>query len=214
MRIYAVADIHGKEARIADLKLGIVNEKPDILILAGDIFNYRISQHVIDLIAGLDIPVFGIRGNTDPKYLEPKMVNLTPISLLGPIPCKINDYELLGLSGTIALPFVTKTAWFEAKAIAPLKKIIKKNTILVTHPPPRGLCDRVANRFCAGSFQIKNLIDSHPPMMLLCGHIHEQSGFKYYDNTLIVNCAMNKNCGGAIIDCVKDRPVNIKMLKK
>jgi len=49
--------------------------------------------------------------------------------------------------------------------------------------------------------------------MVLCGHIHEQAGYQFLKNSLVVNCAMNKTCSGAIIDCDKDMPLKIKMVR-
>ena len=40
MRIYAVADIHGKPAKIAGILQAILELKPDALVVAGDITNY------------------------------------------------------------------------------------------------------------------------------------------------------------------------------
>ena len=48
---------------------------------------------------------------------------------------------------------------------------------------------------------LKTLIENHPPLMVLCGHIHEQAGYQFFKSILVVNCAMNKKYGGAIIDC-------------
>ncbi|MCK5349231.1 MAG: hypothetical protein KAJ25_07560, partial [Desulfobacula sp.] len=53
---------------------------------------------------------------------------------------------------------------------------------------------------------------NHPPLMVLCGHIHEQAGVQFLKNTLIVNCAMNKKFSGAIIDCCKNMSLRVKMV--
>jgi len=118
----------------------------------------------------------------------------------------------LGLNGTIPLPFASKICFKEAQCLDGIKYNITPQTILVVHPPPRGVCDKVGNRFSAGSFHLKTFIEKHPPLMVLCGHIHEQAGYQFLKNTLVVNCAMNKLYSGAIIDCCKNIPLKIKMV--
>ena len=41
MRIYAVADVHGKSTRIEGIRKTISEFKPDVLVVAGDITNIR-----------------------------------------------------------------------------------------------------------------------------------------------------------------------------
>ncbi|OGR22494.1 MAG: hypothetical protein A2277_06030 [Desulfobacterales bacterium RIFOXYA12_FULL_46_15] len=112
------------------------------------------------------------------------------------------------------MQFASRIGFFESRRIAPLKNAITRRSILVVHPPPRGIQDQVANRFHAGSTGITSLIASHPLMLVLCGHIHEQAGFTHRNGTLIVNCALNKNGCGAIIDCKEGAPIDVKMIKR
>lgn len=48
--------------------------------------------------------------------------------------------------------------------------------------------------------------------MVLCGHIHEQAGYQFLNNTLVVNSAMNKKFSGAIIDYDNAMPLNVNMI--
>ena len=217
MRIYAVADIHAKTEKIAKIKDVISREAPDILVIAGDITNYFSPLKTLEQLKNVPIPILGIRGNSDLKRVEGLLVGQENTTLLNHTPEMVQNLRFLGLNGTIPLPFLSKISLRETQHLDTIKYNITPETILVVHPPPRGVCDKVGNKFSAGSFCLRNFIEKHPPLMVLCGHIHEQAGYQFLKNTLIVNCAMNKNFSGAIIDqsndCCKNTHLKIKMIQ-
>jgi putative phosphoesterase len=216
MRIYAVADIHGKTEVIEKIKKTVQRESPDLMILAGDVTQYFSPLNTLSQFEEFSIPVFAVRGNSDLKSVESLIRRRGRITLLGREAIEFQGQSFFGLNGTLPLPFVSKVCLFESKQFREIENQVTPETILVVHPPPRGICDRVGNRFSAGSFCLRRFIENHPPCMVVCGHIHEQSGYRYLKNTLIVNCAVNKNHIGAIIDCKtdckKDIPLHIKMV--
>jgi len=212
MRIYAVADIHGKTKKIEKIKRVISEEAPDILIIAGDITNYFAPLKTLDQLKDIPIPILSIRGNSDLNRVEGLLRDQKNIALLNHVPVTYQDVRFLGLNGTIPLPFLSKICFRETQRLNRVKHSITPETILVVHPPPRGVCDKVMNKFSAGSFGLRRFIENHPPLMVLCGHIHEQAGYQFFKNSLVVNCAMNKTCSGAIIDCGKDMHLKVKML--
>ncbi|WP_299978882.1 metallophosphoesterase [Desulfobacula sp.] len=213
MRIYAVADIHGRAEKIERIKGVISRENPDILVIAGDITNYFAPLKTLDRLKDITIPILTVRGNSDLKRVEGLLQDQKNITLLNHAPVAYQDARFLGLNGTIPLPFLSKICFRETQRLDRLKHSITPETILVVHPPPRDVCDKVGNRFSAGSFGLRRLIENHPPLMVLCGHIHEQAGYQFFKNILVVNCAMNKTYSGAIIDCGKDIPLTAKMLR-
>ena len=212
MRIYAVADIHGKKDIIEKIRGVVHRESPDLMILAGDISQYVFPLKTLGQLEKIDIPVFTIRGNSDLQGVETLIKQRKKISLLTQNPMDYQEKRFLGLNGTLPLPFISKVCLDEARCFRNIETLITPETILVVHPPPRGICDKVGNRFSAGSFCLRRFIETHPPLMVVCGHIHEQAGYRYLKNTLIVNCAVNKTVIGAIIDCVKNKPLSIKMV--
>ncbi len=214
MKIYAVADIHGKQAHIQQIHDVILEKKPNILVIAGDITHYFDSHKAIKLLKDITIPIFAIRGNWDFKIVENIIRRQENTQLLTPDPVTYKDAILMGFNGTFFLPFLSKVCLREKKLLNFAAPMITKETILVAHPPPRGILDQVGGKYSAGSFGLKKLIKSHSPLMVLCGHIHEQSGYQIFENTLVVNCAMNKICGGAIIDYDKNNKPIVSMVKK
>ncbi|MCP4673852.1 MAG: phosphoesterase [Desulfobacula sp.] len=212
MRIYAVADIHGKSKQIVKIKEIISLKKPDILVIAGDITNYIFPRKTFELLKDITIPIFCIRGNSDFKCVEKISRNQENTTLLGHKPVIYQNSQFLGLNGTIPLPFLSKICLRETKRFVPIRHVVTSETILVVHPPPRGVCDKVGNKFSAGSFGLKRFIEKYSPLMVLCGHIHEQAGYQFFNNTLVVNSAMNKKFSGAIIDYDNAMPLNINMI--
>jgi len=212
MRVYAVADIHGKTKRIEKIKDIISQETPDILVIAGDITNYISPLKTLKLLKDIGIPVLAVRGNSDIKRVERLLQEQNNTTLLNQTPETHNGTRFLGLNGTIPLPFYSKINLRESRILDAIKGSITPETVLVVHPPPRGIRDKAGKKFSAGSFQLKRLIENHPPLMVLCGHIHEQAGYQFFKNILIVNCAMNKKFSGAIINCCKGMPLEIKMV--
>jgi hypothetical protein len=61
-------------------------------------------------------------------------------------------------------------------------------TVLVTHDPPFGVCDRsVLTRTNAGSQGIMKVILKWNPLAALCGHIHEGRGIAKLGDTIVLN---------------------------
>lgn len=223
MRIYAVADIHGKTENIETLFRVSREFEPDVIVIAGDITSYFRWKSTLDQLDQLGQsqrnrpPVLCIRGNSDFKRIEPDLAKSKNLTLLGACPRTVQGVPFMGTNGTIPLPFASRICLTENQLFKTLLPHMVKETILVTHPPPRGICDKVGNRFSAGSQNLLDFIKTTHPAMVLCGHIHEQAGMAFVPNcipgTLIVNCAMNKNHQGAIIDLKKDTPPRVNFLQ-
>ena len=70
MRIYAVADIHGKASRMARIR-GVMSElNPDALVVAGDSTAYFNPEAAIRRLNQLPAPVMAVRGNSDMKKVD------------------------------------------------------------------------------------------------------------------------------------------------
>jgi len=70
MRIYAVADIHGRPDRMRLIKKNTIKLKPDVLIIAGDITHFTHPVSTIARLNDMPVSVLAIRGNTDLKRVE------------------------------------------------------------------------------------------------------------------------------------------------
>ena len=212
MLIYAVADIHGRKARITSI-LDIVSEKkPDVLVLAGDINSYFKSSGAISSFGNLSLPVLAVRGNTDSKKTENSLSGFSNISFLNFSEKLINGFTFTGVGGTVPVPFASRIKFSESSAIKQLETIVKKDSILIAHPPPRGTLDEVFGRFHAGCRSLNEIILKCRPSLLICGHIHERPGSTFLGNTLVINCSMGKSGYGALIDLNNNATPKVTML--
>jgi Icc-related predicted phosphoesterase len=213
MRVYAVADVHGKPDRIAQIRRNISKLEPETLVIAGDITNYKNSTMVIEQLNDMPIPVLAIRGNSDwPKVdrLLERFPNTASLHLREHI---INGIGLVGVSGTIPVPFRSKVGIWEQRIMNSLGTLVNTDTILVTHTPPLGILDKVFNKYNAGSRRLYKFILERQPKILICGHIHENPGVGFVGKTLVVNCSMARNATGAIIEIDKYTLPKVEMVR-
>ena len=204
MRLYAVADIHGRFDRMAAIKSNVEKYGPNVLIAAGDITQYR-TLPFFSQWGELSLPVLAIRGNTDLKRIEFQFALNENIFFLNNCDITLQGIHFAGASGAIPIPFQSRIAFRETSIWKKLMPLMTSGTVLVAHPPPWGCRDRVAGKYHAGCKSLERFIRACQPALLICGHIHEDAGMACLGKTLIVNCAMGSFCEGAIIDIQNGR---------
>ncbi|MEE4113038.1 MAG: metallophosphoesterase [Desulfobacteraceae bacterium] len=199
MLIYAAADIHGHPRRIRRLTRQIADHRPDMLLLAGDISRRGHPEVMLHALNRLGLPVLLIRGNSDHRHLVrllPPFPRLRSIHLSA---ARFGDVEIIGIGGTLPLPFRSRLGFKETDTVDRVTGMLNARSVLVVHPPPYGVRDRVLGRFHAGSRAVRRLVDSCSPALVICGHIHEQTGAAAIGDTIVVNCAMGRASDGALI---------------
>ena len=212
MRIYAVADIHGKLSRLGRIQKNIGQHRPDVLVVAGDITNFRRASTVIKQLNKLSVPVLAIRGNTDLPRVDGLLDNFSNTVGLHLKKHAIEGIQFAGIGGTIPLPFRSQVGFYEDRVLKKLSRLVNQSSIVVAHPPPWGVLDKAFNRFHAGSKGLYRLIRKYQPRLLICGHIHESAGTATIGNCVVVNCNMSHKKAGAIVEMSDNyRPV-VRML--
>jgi uncharacterized protein len=211
MRLYAVADIHGRSDQIAAIKRNLEKYRPHVLVAAGDITTFRKASFV-SALGDLPLPVLSIRGNTDLKKVESWFALKENILFLNNRDVVLQGVHFAGVSGTIPIPFRSRIAFREQVIWNRLMPRITPQTVLIAHPPPWGCLDRVMGKYHAGCKSLEVVIRRCQPALLICGHIHEDSGMACLDKTRIVNCAMGPACDGAIID-IQDGRISAEILR-
>ena len=212
MRIYAVADIHGRPDKIALIKKNTARLKPDLLIVAGDITHFIRPVSTIAELSDMPVPVLAIRGNTDLKRVErliEKTPNIIPLHLKSIV---IGTTSFVGVSGTVPIPFGSRMGFNERPIIEKIITVLKRDSVLVTHTPPWGTLDEVLGKFHAGCRSLRRIVLQCQPRLLICGHIHEGQGLATIGETPVVNCAMGHTGAGAIIELNNRQPPKIEML--
>ena len=212
MRIYAVADIHGRLDKIALIRGKTLQLNPDVLVVAGDITNYTGSAGILAQLNNIAVPVLAVRGNTDLSRVENLLENFPNISPLHLNQVTIGSTPFVGVSGCIPIPFSSRICLNQVQVFEKLNPLIKSNSVLVAHPPPRGTLDEVLGRFHAGCRNLTKLIKICQPVLMICGHIHERPGSAFIGKTLVVNCALGRNHSGAMIELDNEDNLKVKML--
>jgi Icc-related predicted phosphoesterase len=199
MRVYAVADIHGKNDRFERIRDNLSDLKADILILAGDITNYTKPGKILSRLNALPVPVLVIRGNSDLKRVD-RLFQVFPNCIpLHAVCTMIKSIPFVGISGTLPIPFRSRICLNEESNLKKIESLVNTHTVLVTHTPPRGYQDLVMGRFHAGSNGLLKLIKKRRPQIMICGHIHEDGGMSTVGKTRVVNCALSRTNSGALI---------------
>ncbi|MEA3279141.1 MAG: metallophosphoesterase [Thermodesulfobacteriota bacterium] len=212
MLIYAVADIHGRCDRIALIGNKVLKHRPDVLVVAGDITNYIRPEPVIAELNDIPAPVLTIRGNSDLNRVEKlfdKYPNIFPLHLKEIV---VDGISFTGVSGTMPVPFSSLISFREKHVIDRLRLFVKRDTVLVAHPPPRGTLDEVLGRFHAGCRRLQKIVVNTQPRLLICGHIHERPGALFVGETLVVNCSMGRKGAGILISLNKGMPPEAELI--
>ena len=203
MKIYAVADIHGAQYRINEVREVIQKKKPDLVCVCGDITQFGPADVATNLLDQIPGPVFVVPGNIDTadvdegikrshaENIQMKRVDHQEISFLG----------LNGISETETFSFYTNQS---------NGYLFKNIDVLVTHVPPYGCQDTVFLGRHAGSKLLLEIMTDSKPRFVLCGHIHENPGVSSEGNTTIVNCSIGKRGNGAFIQF--DKTIKVTML--
>jgi hypothetical protein len=210
MRIYAVADVHGKADKITRIRENIEKLNPDVLVVAGDITNFKNAASIIETFNHMPVPVLAVRGNTDaPKvdYWLDRYPNTTSLHLKKYL---FKGTCFVGVGGTIPLPFRSRIGVWERKIIAKLARLVDEDSVLVAHPPPRGTLDEVFGRFHVGCQGLRQFVIDRRPKLLLCGHVHEKPGVATIGKTRVVNCSMAGAGNGALINIGSGAAITIE----
>ena len=214
MKIYAVADIHGRQANISLIAEKVNRYKPDLLIVAGDLTGLTGGPTTVSQLNCLNVRVLAVGGNADGKKLKRLFREQRNLNVLHLESADINGVKFLGVGGTVPVPFDSRIGWNEKKILSRLDPLVDEKTILIAHTPPKGVLDRVFGRFHAGSRGLKDLVDRKQPRVVICGHIHESAGFDFLGRTLVVNCSLNRKSGGALIEIGLDNAVRVNILSR
>lgn len=212
MRIYAVADIHGREGRFSLIREKAVETEADLIVMAGDIAGFLSRRRIPEYVNTMPVPVFYVRGNSDSRGTDRMMSRFPHVTHLHERKVNCRGICFGGISGAFLLPFESRLCLAEKRMTARLAHFFSDVSILVTHPPPRNTLDRVMGRFPSGSRALRALTLRYQPRVLICGHIHEDPGMTFLGRTLVVNCSLAGKGAGALLEYPEDGEPRVTLL--
>lgn len=161
----------------------IPQEQPDVLVLAGDLLlggwaaeqRKQVENSVLPWLRRLPVPVFYLMGNDDFVGLDYEDELVKPLHGRR---IELAGYAFVGYQ--YSLPFVggifEKPEAEIEKDVRELEPLLDGNTVLVTHSPAYGILDRTYSGEAVGSRSLSALLEHHPILTHIHGHIHESFG--------------------------------------
>jgi Icc-related predicted phosphoesterase len=199
MNILAFTDFHGNQEAYEKAKRVIALQRPDFVIVAGDIINYdaRRAKELLSDLVSAGRPVYYVPGNMDNAELGSWTGTDNLHSLHGR--CEnLENVSLIGLGGSPHGPFRTVFEYSEEEAEGLLEKALMDyrggKLILVSHCPPNDTeIDRLSSGEHAGSISVRRFIEKAQPQLVISGHIHEAQGVDKIGMSTVVNTGPARN---------------------
>jgi len=207
MRILAVADIHGAQYRLNLVLKNIATYTPDLVVICGDITQFGPGELATNFLNQIPVRTLAVSGNIDTLDVDQGISasNATNLHMKQVI---FQGVSFVGIGREIPslLPDLLIDDGIEKQ---PLKKLLNTTSVLVTHYPPFKLQDKIFVGTHGGSKELRSLIDTYKPRLVLCAHIHENPGTTTLGDTTVVNCSMGKRTEGSLIDIADTLKVSI-----
>lgn len=189
MKLLLFSDVHCSESHCRALVEK--SSSVDIVVGAGDIGLVRQGlNRTISILKEIQKPTILVPGNSESREeLEAACQDWQQAIVLHDTGVELMGHSFFGVGGGIPVtPFGAWSYDFTEEEAAHMLLNCPRSSILVTHSPPYGVVDlSSAGRRC-GSRAIRRSIEENPPVLCVCGHIHESAGEQgCIDNTPIIN---------------------------
>jgi Icc-related predicted phosphoesterase len=198
MKILAVADIHGAQYRLNLVLKNVKTYTPDLVVLCGDITQFGPGELATNLLNQIPVKTFAIPGNIDTFDVDQGIMasNATYLHMRRVV---TQGVSFVGIGREIPAP-LTDISIVDGVEKKPLLKIVDSASVLVTHFPPFKLQDKIFIGSHGGSKELRTLVETCKPRLVLCGHIHEDPGVTRLGGTTVLNCSLGKRTEGAIVE--------------
>ena len=176
MKILAFSDIHGSRKQAAELVEA--SRGADLVIGAGDYCNMgKGLGEALGLLGGIRAPMVLVPGNAESAEALRGEVE-EGIAVLHGGGTTIGGVRIFGLGYSVPPPPFGE-GWSQNLEEDEAERILadcESADILISHSPPRGAADRLANGQSVGSLAVAAAIERIQPGLVLCGHIHDSWG--------------------------------------
>lgn len=207
MKVLAVADIHGSQYRLNLVLKNVAAYQPDLVVVCGDITQFGPGELATTLLNQIPVQTLAIPGNIDTFDVD-EGITKSNATNLHQRRVVVQGIPFVGIGREIPTPLYDIMI-IDGKAQKPLQEIVDSTSVLVTHYPPFKLQDKIFIGTHGGSKELRSLVDTSKPLLVLCGHIHEDPGVTQTEKTTVVNCSLGKRTEGAIIEIDKTVMVTI-----
>jgi len=198
MKLFAAADIHGSQYRLNIILHHIDVYKPDVVVICGDITQFGPGDVAKNFLNQIPVDTLAIRGNIDPPEVN-QAISASNAENIDRRRIIKNGVSFIGIGGDIP-PSLSKLGITDHNIKKSLTQVIDEQSVLVTHVPPYKTQDTVFVGYHAGSKELRTVVETCKPRLVLCGHIHEDPGITNVGKSMIVNCSIGKKTEGALIE--------------
>ncbi len=198
MRILATADFHSSQYRLNLVMRHIEVEKPDLVVVCGDLTQFGPGSVATNLLNQLPVETLAVHGNIDSSDV-PQAIDTSKATNIHLKRVVCHGIPFIGVGGDLPSP-LDSLEISDGATKKSLRTVLTQESVLVTHVPPYKLQDRIFIGTHGGSKALRALIDTNKPRLVLCGHIHEDPGVTVSGKTTVVNCSMGKRTEGTIVD--------------
>lgn len=198
MKILAVADIHGSQYRFNLVLQNVAAYTPDLVVLCGDITQFGPGELATTLLNQIPVRTLALCGNIDTPDVD-QGITASKATNLHLRRVVVQGTPFIGIGREIPSP-LENTVIIDGQDKKPLTNILDPRSVLVTHYPPFKLQDKIFIGTHGGSKELRRLIETNTPLLVLCGHIHEDPGVTRLGDTTVVNCSLGKRTEGAIVE--------------
>ncbi|WP_099210583.1 metallophosphoesterase [Thermococcus henrietii] len=189
MRLVAITDLHGNVKMSRKLAGLIAGERPDILLIAGDITHFsgaETARKVLQPLIETGVPILSVHGNCDGRDV-PELLDELGI-WIHDRRRELNGVGFVGVGGSNITPFNTIWELSEGEIREILLRNYHPGDVILSHVPPKDTkADRVHSGLHVGSSALREFIEEKQPPLVITGHIHEARSVDRVGETVIVN---------------------------
>jgi uncharacterized protein len=197
MKILVLSDIHGAADKIRAASAFIADA--DLVVLAGDITRRGGRDEAAELLGLVEAhnrKIMAVHGNMDRDEVRALLDERGyGLHARGRV---VDGVGFFGAGGSNITPVHTRSEYTEPRIMDILRKGYDevrdaRTKVLVSHTPPKGICDRTFLFIRAGSKSVREFLAAHDDVRLcLCGHIHEAAGWRFEGSVCVANAGAFK----------------------
>ena len=189
MKILAISDVHNDRHFMQKMAQKGADEKVDLVILAGDIFDEdQFKEGMIGPFKKMGLEVAVVPGNHEGMAEINAMVDAYQVKNLHGYSLKFGDVGIFGCGyGDVGLHTLNEEQFFQTlkQSHNSIKDCKKK--LMVTHVQPN---DSIISMKIPGwgSSGVRKAIEEFKPDVHICGHMHETHGIEeLIGSTKVIN---------------------------